>query len=552
MRAERTVLVPWVVLAALIWGAGCSGKSGEGEEVAAPSEVVETSGEGTRLADLRGETEVGSVDAGEDSWYDFFVPYDTAEEVYKPDIVWNPGKDVPPEETGEEPSVKVKDLQSSPDSLNCTVLYGAMLVGMDIQLEQVVVTAPGYPFQAVPEKLTGFYIADAEGGKYSGIHASYPAAKIPDLKPGMVLTMVGDHKESYCFSLFVGKSLLIENEAGPAPAMFDTTPEEIMADPEAVEGVLVRIQSVTVTSANPDAADGLDNHEFEVNGVLRVGNDYGLAYMNPISDARKVGDQFAWIIGVMKFAGGKWHLMPRFNSDMLKEGEQPPEELQPEVVEVVEDVVDPVDIVDPDVVEVVDPDVVEDVPEDVPTDVPVEVAPDVPDIQPDIPATPDSPVVITEIQYDPEGLPDDKGEWVELFNAGEDIVDLNGWRLEDGKGQMHIIQYGGPFNLKPGELLVLGCNAIESTNGGVAVDYLYPYADFSLHNTADAVILKDLWGQVVDTVEYDEQAGWPAAKGASLSVLHPNLDNSNSASWKVSASSYGDGTNKGTPGTSSW
>jgi len=529
---------------------GCSGKSG-GEELPSPFDLKEAGGEGTLLPDQRSEVVDSGEEPREDLWFDFFVPEDSHKpDVYKPEIIWNPNEDAKPDETGEDPSAKIKDLQGSPDSLNCAVLYGAMLVGMDIELKHVVVTAPGYPFQAVPEKLTGFYIADAEGGKYSGIHASYPSNNVPVLKPGTVLAMVGDHKESYCFSLFVGKSLLIESEGGPAPVVFDTTPEEIVADPEAVEGVLVRIKSVTVTSANPDAVDGMDNREFEVNGVLRVGNDYELAYMNPNTDERKVGDQFAWVIGVMKFAGGKWHLMPRFNSDLLKEGEQPPEELQPEVVETVEDVVEAEDIPDPepDVVETVEPDLPSDAPDDVPADLPQDVL----DIQPDIPPEPDSPVVITEIMYDPDGIPDDKGEWVEIFNAGEDLLDLNGWRLEDGKGQMHIIQYGGPFNLQPGKFLVLGCNAVESSNGGVAVDYLYPYADFALGNTDDAVVLKDIWGKVVDTVQYDEGAGWPAAKGASLELFHPNMDNTKPEFWKIAATPYGDQSNKGTPGAGNW
>lgn len=554
MREKLSVLVPVLALAAAVAGAGgCSGEGSSGPDLGKVSDLKEVAGEGTVLADLRGETEV-SGEPNEDLWFDFFVPGDsTGPDQYKPEVIWNPNPDVGlTDETSEEPSVKIKDLQESPDSLNCAVLYGAMLVGVDIELKNVVVTAPGYLFQAVPEKLTGFYIADVEGGKYSGIHATYPEGKVPDLKPGTVLSMVGDHKESYCFSLFIGKSLLVANEGGAAPAVFDTTPEEIAADPEAVEGVLVRIKSVTVTSANPDAQDGMDNHEFEVNGVLRVGNDYGLSYMNPITDERKVGDLFDSIVGVMKFAGGKWHLMPRYDSDMLKEGELPPEEPQPEVVEPIQDVVEPTDVPESDVIDTVEPEVLSDVPTDAPADVPADLPADVPDVQPDVPASPDSPVVITEIMYDPDGIPDDKGEWLELYNAGEDMVDLNGWRLEDGKGQMHIIQYGGPFPLQPGEFLVLGCNAIESSNAGVAVDYLYPYADFSLGNTADAVVLKDLWGQVIDTVSYDEQGGWPAAKGAALEVLHPNLDNSKPGSWKVSKTPYGDKTNLGTPGQGGW
>ena len=170
----------------------------------------------------------------------------------------------------------------------------------------------------------------------------------------------------------------------------------------------------------------------------------------------------------------------------------------------------------------------------------------------EIPGEPDSPIVITEIMYDPSGIADDKWEWIELYNADNEAIDLNGWSLVDEKNQKHIIMNGGPFPVEPGEYLVLGCNSNESTNGGVELDYNYPYVDFGLANTGDSVILKNIYGDIVDAVHYDENTGWPPAKGASLSLLHPNLDNENSANWGVASEPYGDGSNMGTPGSGSW
>ncbi|MFH1532228.1 MAG: Ig-like domain-containing protein, partial [Pseudomonadota bacterium] len=63
-----------------------------------------------------------------------------------------------------------------------------------------------------------------------------------------------------------------------------------------------------------------------------------------------------------------------------------------------------------------------------------------------LPAAPDSDLVITEIMYDPsDGVPDDKGEWIEIYNAASDDIDINGYRLADAGGNLHIIQYGGPL-----------------------------------------------------------------------------------------------------------
>ncbi len=451
---------------------------------------------------------------------------------------------LPPEETVEqfapdieEAGTAIKELQESSDSLECIVKFGAMLVGIDITLKKVVVTAPPYPFQFVGEKLHGFYLMDPGGGPYSGIHATYPSAQVPDLVPGMVVTLTGDHKESSCFTLFQAKSILVESE-GDSPAPYLTTPADIMADPEAFEGVFVRIEGVVVTDANPDIKDGYDHHEFMVDDLLRVGNDYQLKYMTLPTDARQVGDVFQYIVGVVKYGNEAFRLMPRTNGDMLLEGEQPPAD--DPYVEPMADVIEQPDVVE-EIYEVI---------EDVPTVPDVSILPDLApqDIVPDIPGTPDSPVVITEIMADPDGIPDDKGEWLEIVNATDEAVDINGWRLEDLSGQMHIIMNGGPFLLQPGQILVLGANAIESTNGGVEVNYQYPYSDFKLDNTADSIILKNLYGEEVDAVHFDKFAGWKVPKGASMELLHPNLDNNDAANWQVAVAPCGDGSNLGTPG----
>lgn len=470
--------------------------------------------------------------------------------------------DIPPEEIGPPPGVTVKELQTSEDSKTCTVQYGSMLVGVDKYLYGVVVTAPPYTFQPV-EKLAGFYVADADGGAYSGIHVSFPQGDLPDVKPGMVFNIFGDHKEFFCFTVLSAKSLVLVSDAGPAPKPALTTPAEIAGEPEAYEGMLVRIDNVKVTSANPDESDGLDKHEFEVEGVLRVGNDYGLKYMNPATDARKEGDEFQYIIGVVKYWDKNIHVMPRFNSDMLLVGEVPPVEESPEVVEPTVDVVEvapevvpdvPPDVPEvPDVVEVV-PDLLPDVPPEVFPDVPVDVPPDVPpvDVHPDVPIEPPSPIVITEIMYDPADVPDDLGEWVELYNASDDPIDLNGWRIESDDGDMHIIAPGAAFFIDPGMFVVLGNNDKESTNGGVEITYQYPKVDFAFMNTKDTIILKDLYGMLVDAVHYDEMGGWPAGKGASIALDDPLLDNDAPGNWSVATEAYGDGSNLGTPGLPNW
>lgn len=558
---KNFVAAAWFLLVVV---AGCSGGSG-GENVGPDTgkDVVDALGDA--VPDLRGQDTGGDrepadipdvrTDPGDEGWWPdgWDVNPDAISDA--PDA----HHEILPFDLGAEdvapPDVKVKDLQMSEDSVTCKVLYGAMLIAVDIPLNGVVVSAPTYTYQVVGEKLDGFYVQDPEGGAYGGIHVTFSTKDVPDLKPGMVLNLVGDHKEAFCFTSFSAKSLVVANDNGEAPKPALSTPAEIAADPEPYEGVLIKVENATVTNANPDEEEGLDHQEFEIDGVLRVGNDYGLKYMNPSTDARKVGDQFTYIVGVLKFSDGKYHLMPRFNADLLLVGDTPPVEEEPEIVEEVTqveigpDVVEQAEVID--LVEAVpdetEPEVVEELlPEDLPPDLPLD------DVAPDVPDEPPSPVVITEIMYDTNKIPDDLGEWIELYNASEDAVDLNGWRIEAEDGEMHIIFWGGPLLVNPGEFIVLGNNDKESTNGGVEVDYQYPQPDFALTNTADSVILKDLYGAPVDAVHYDETKGFPAAKGASLELIHPFLDNEDPASWKKATAPYGDGSNLGTPGVAGW
>jgi hypothetical protein len=54
-------------------------------------------------------------------------------------------------------------------------------------------------------------------------------------------------------------------------------------------------------------------------------------------------------------------------------------------------------------------------------------------------------IVFNEIQFDPSGS-DDNSEWVELYNAGNSAVDLNGWNLTDNDGNRFNLSSAGSFS----------------------------------------------------------------------------------------------------------
>ncbi|PHI19901.1 hypothetical protein CEQ90_10135 [Lewinellaceae bacterium SD302] len=153
-------------------------------------------------------------------------------------------------------------------------------------------------------------------------------------------------------------------------------------------------------------------------------------------------------------------------------------------------------------------------------------------------------LVITEIMQNPSAVADGSGEWIELYNAGDEVVNLIGFILSDNGIDEHVINQN--VLVQPGEYVVLGNNDDMATNGGVMVDY--EYSDFFLSNGDDEVIISCPSAEI-DRVEYDGGTDFPDPNGASMQLSSDNLgdDNNDGANWCASVAAYGDG-DLGTPG----
>ena len=529
----RYLMALWIVAGLALVACDEGNANSGGGDNATPGEIV---GDGTaNPGDVGDEIRFQLWDAVSDvpGLTDAEVPPDSKDDITEG-----------PDTAG--PATSVAAVQEAPESKTCGVPFASQLVATDLTFKGLVVTAPPFPYQTSGIKYDGFYVEDPGGGVWHGALVAFAQDAMPALEAGMEVDVVADHKEAKCLTVLWASSVKIAGPVGAPYSPVLVTPQALTGDDaESFEGVFVEVEGVTVTDANPDEAEGSDLGQFEVDGVLRVGNDYLLPYMTGGTDSREVGDQFDYIRGVMTWRGGARVLMPRKAGDMQETGGGPPPDMGPEPTEDV--ITQPEDTYVPPEDTYVPPE--DTAPED--TYVPPEdtVSPDE-YVIPDIPSEPDSDLVITEIMYDPaDGVQDDKGEWLEIFNATGDDIDINGFRLADDGGNMHIIQNGGPLMVGAGDYFVFGMNFYESENGGVEIDYLLPYAIFQLDNTADEVILMDKYGVELDRVEYAEGLSWPGASGASLSLIHPNLDNNSGGNWALATTAWGDTANLGTPGT---
>ncbi|MCI0747886.1 MAG: lamin tail domain-containing protein [Verrucomicrobia subdivision 3 bacterium] len=151
-----------------------------------------------------------------------------------------------------------------------------------------------------------------------------------------------------------------------------------------------------------------------------------------------------------------------------------------------------------------------------------------------------SPLRITEIMYSPPG--GDAYEFIEIRNVGEVDLDLSGYSLE---GVTFVFPAG--FILPAGAAIVLASN-----DDPVAFAARYPgvnvagyFAD-RLANGGERIAIKDATGQIVTSVEYDDENGWPTAPdggGYSLEIRDAFGNPDDPANWRASISL------NGSPGT---
>jgi hypothetical protein len=151
-------------------------------------------------------------------------------------------------------------------------------------------------------------------------------------------------------------------------------------------------------------------------------------------------------------------------------------------------------------------------------------------------------VIINEIFADPAprvSLPET--EFIELFNRGQQAVNLGGWSISDGSSSAVLPAYV----LSPESYVVIaGTNSISEFTG---IKNIVGVTGFpSLNNTGDLVLLKFSDGTPIDSVRYtDAWYGGELKKegGWSLELIDPQNTCAEETNWTVSENDNG-----GTPG----
>ncbi|MCI0743849.1 MAG: lamin tail domain-containing protein [Verrucomicrobia subdivision 3 bacterium] len=156
-----------------------------------------------------------------------------------------------------------------------------------------------------------------------------------------------------------------------------------------------------------------------------------------------------------------------------------------------------------------------------------------------------TPLRITELMYNPIG--GDTYEYIELQNVGSTMMNIGNFSF-DG------VSYVFPPNtmLAPGATLVLGSDeAPANWNARYPGVTVFGRFGAALNNGGEKLAIRDPDGNVVYSVDYDDDNGWPAladGQGYSLQIIDVFGDPDDPANWRASDAPNGTpGTQVGTP-----
>ncbi|MFC1538491.1 CotH kinase family protein [Candidatus Latescibacterota bacterium] len=150
-------------------------------------------------------------------------------------------------------------------------------------------------------------------------------------------------------------------------------------------------------------------------------------------------------------------------------------------------------------------------------------------------------IVINEINYNSSAIFDPE-DWIELYNAYTNPMDISGWTLKDSDETNVfvipdvIIPAGGYFVL---------CREAAKFHEmfPTVIDYVGDFR-FGLNNAGETIRLFNTLGEIVDSLSFIDTAPWPTepdGTGPTLALGSPELDNNIPENWAPS-------TENGTPG----
>lgn len=158
-----------------------------------------------------------------------------------------------------------------------------------------------------------------------------------------------------------------------------------------------------------------------------------------------------------------------------------------------------------------------------------------------IPSYKRNTLIINEIMFDPEF---GESEYVEFINLSNDSVNVGGWKIEDQNSNFYRLS-DISYTIPAGSYFVL------ASDSSIFYRYSIPDGRFisttgtsnlGLVNAGELILLKDVKGNVIDSVWYSDK--WHNrniinSKGKSLERINPLLNGNDPSNWSTSVDPFG-------------
>lgn len=143
-------------------------------------------------------------------------------------------------------------------------------------------------------------------------------------------------------------------------------------------------------------------------------------------------------------------------------------------------------------------------------------------------------IVINEINYN-STEEYNTGDWVELYNGGNQTVDLTGFVLSDANAENGYVIPPGTL-LYPDGYLVISDNLNKFKSVHPKIINVVGSFSFGFSRSGDVVTVTDGENRIVDQVKYETMNPWPvipSETAATLELKNPVYDNSLSNNWDM-------------------
>ena len=150
-------------------------------------------------------------------------------------------------------------------------------------------------------------------------------------------------------------------------------------------------------------------------------------------------------------------------------------------------------------------------------------------------------LVINEIMFDPG---DDNCEFIEFLNLSSDSINVGGWKIEDENGNSYRLSEI-PLAVPNNSYFILAADSLIESKYNLDESVLITLAGVSslgLVNTGELILLKDVKGNVIDSVFYSDKwhnDNFVSTKNISLERINPNLGANDPNNWSSSVANIG-------------